>query len=1079
MAQPPRRAPAHNSSMLKASAYISDAIGHIEMLNLSFNQKVGLGFAIILVLLAISGGTSLWNLNEINRSNTRVHETAVPVVRVANQVQILLLKLANVSALGYNATTEEAIKPYRDDFTSGANNFSSVFAHLESLVEQDAAKAALVKDIKSNYQTYNAAVNAMFDAKTAQLEARKKADDIAAELIGLSDDVGNSYMDIVYYQAPAKNKKDMDVAAGHANQADAYLTTLAKTIEEISRTNDLARTESAVDEMNDALASTVRSLDMVDQYMSQFDEEHLVQKSRDFIDALQKKINESPGLANFKKDQLTEIETASQKLGEAKQAVGLSVTDLDNLLTSSDTTFSQLQKALADSLDLGFKATIGITIVLLLLATQNFISMRNAIRKKMIDLAKLNTIGSTLASARDQTTALNEVLQSLAEKIGIEQGSVYLFNKRDELKARAFLPPKAIESDKPAITFTLGEGIIGRAAESKKIIFVPNTRNDKNYISGEGEKERALLCVPLVDKDILIGVMNFSGDIKKVTFADSDYEFASSVALSLVTTIKNIRMVEVIEEHNRNLEKKVEERTAALKQKNDDIANMLSNMHQGLFTIIEGGLIHPEYASYLEKIFETPNIANRNFVDLLFRHTNLSEDVIDSAVTAVASIIGEDSMMYEFNSHLLVKELTITLKQKPDKLLELDWDPIMDENDAVSKLMVTVRDVTDLKALQAEAEGQKQELMMIGEILAVDSDKFNEFIDGSYDFVDKCRSIIEETEQKDKERIAELFRNIHTIKGNARTYGFRTITETVHKIENTYDQLRKDEEMEWQPEQLLAELDSGKDVISKYDTIFREKLARIGRSKGSQLDRSRVDALMHDITTLPKTPLDGQFIHVIREAYNLLASTEAKTLDVIIADVREAAISVAKEIGRAEPNIVINHGGIFIRNEADRVLNNIFMHLLRNAVDHGIEDAQERLMKGKPEEGSIWINAAIKDGHVSISVIDNGRGLALEKIWDRVRKRNQIPEDTPRPPAAELANHIFSSGFSTRGEISTVSGRGVGLDAVRQFLISVGGNIELLLDQGEETDHFRGFLMLITLPSQYYVAPPALLKKEA
>lgn len=164
------------------------------------------------------------------------------------------------------------------------------------------------------------------------------------------------------------------------------------------------------------------------------------------------------------------------------------------------------------------------------------------------------------------------------EKIGIERGSVYLFNKDNELEAKAFLPPKQMDGAPSAITFTMGEGVIGRAAASKQALFVPDTSRDKSYVGGEGEKAKALLCVPLVDKDILIGVMNFSGEVNKVAFADSDYEFVRSVARSLVTTIKNIRMVEVIEEHNRTLERKVEERTAALKQKNEDIANMFSNM---------------------------------------------------------------------------------------------------------------------------------------------------------------------------------------------------------------------------------------------------------------------------------------------------------------------------------------------------------------------------------------------------------------------------------------------------------------------------------------------------------------------
>lgn len=180
----------------------------------------------------------------------------------------------------------------------------------------------------------------------------------------------------------------------------------------------------------------------------------------------------------------------------------------------------------------------------------------------------------------------------------------------------------------------------------------------------------------------------------------------------------------------------------------------------------------------------------------MFKRSTLSSDVIDAASTAVASIVGEDAMMYEFNSHLLVTELTLEFPDKPNKLIELDWDPIIDDQDD-HQLMVTVRDVTALKALQAEAEGQKQELMIIGEILSVDADKFSDFIEGLASFVDKCRTIIEQTEQKDLGKLAELFRNIHTVKGNARTYGLKHITDTVHRIENTYDQLRKNEDMQW------------------------------------------------------------------------------------------------------------------------------------------------------------------------------------------------------------------------------------------------------------------------------------------
>lgn len=1049
------------------------------MLKLSFNQKVGLGFAIILILLAVSGSNSLWNLNDISNSNTRVHETAVPAVRVGNQVQIQLLKLANVSALGYNALTEDEIKPYHSDFDNGAKEFGEVFQKLETLAKDDEAMRTLVTDIKKNYDDYQNAVIGMFDAKLAVLVAKKKAEDEAAVLIGIADDVGNSYMDIVYFSPPEQYSKDMELAAGHANQADAMLAGASKTVQELQRTNDLARLDTAYDDFDYPIADSLRWLEQATRTIEPFDTDGLAKKSADLVKELTERFNAKPGLVDFKREQLAQTQTAREKLETSKLSVSKSVKGLDDLLASADTTFSRLQKELSDSLSFGFKSTIVIMIVLFILATQNFNSMRLAIRKKMIDLAKLNKIGGTLAAARDQGSALEEVLHAMYEKMGIEQGSVYLFNKSHELEAKAFLPPMQIEGERRAITFTMGQGVIGRAAESKQSIFVPDTSQDKSYVSGENDKPRALLCVPLVDKDMLIGVMNFSGDTKKVVFADSDYEFVSSVALSLVTTIKNIRMVEVIEEHNRNLEKKVEERTAALKQKNDDIANMLSNMHQGLFTIVDNGLIHPEYAAYLETIFETPNIANRNFADLLFKNCNLSADALDSAVTSVSSIVNEDAMMYEFNSHLLVTELTLHFAEKPDKLIELDWDPIIDENDVVTKLMVTVRDVTALKALQAEAEGQKQELMIIGEILSVDADKFSEFLSGSSAFVEKCRNIIQQTTEKDSERLAELFRNMHTVKGNARTYGLKHITDTVHRIENTYDQLRKNEELEWQPDELLSELGFAESAIKKYSGIFRDKLGRDGGQSGSgnaRFDKQQVANLMDKIAALSQVDLPPNVISIVKDTYNTLVSLEAKPIGSVITDVINSVKSLALELGKAEPTITIDSGDVYIRSEAHGVLNNIFMHVMRNAMDHGIEGIADRLAKGKPEQGTITLNTTEGDGAVTFAIRDDGKGLALTRVFKKAIELGMYTADAPRPPAAEIANLIFSSGFSTAEEVTEVSGRGVGMDAVRSFLLSEGGSIDIALDAGEENADFRSFTTYIRLPGKFYIVPPAFAK---
>ena len=326
----------------------------------------------------------------------------------------------------------------------------------------------------------------------------------------------------------------------------------------------------------------------------------------------------------------------------------------------------------------------------------NFEQMRVTIKKKMADLAKLNSTGEILASLLDQSKALEVVLQTMHEQIGVGLGSVYLMNDQEELEVKAFFPPKIISEGYKAKKFSAGQGILGRAAQSKKVIFVPNTHDDDSFDTKEGHA-KSLLCVPLMDKDIVIGVMNLSGEVGEVRFEESDGEFMSSVARLLVITIKNIRMREVIEEQNRTLEQKVEERTVALAAKTNDISSMLMNMHQGLFTVMEGGIIHHEYAAYLEKIFETEQIANRNVMDLLFAGSDLGSNALDQVKTALDALIGSDEMMFDFNSHLLVTEVSITMNDGSTKILEFDWDPIV-LDDEINKIMVTVRDVTELKA---------------------------------------------------------------------------------------------------------------------------------------------------------------------------------------------------------------------------------------------------------------------------------------------------------------------------------------------------------------------------------------------
>ncbi|KZZ17416.1 hypothetical protein A3751_11715 [Oleiphilus sp. HI0080] len=98
---------------------------------------------------------------------------------------------------------------------------------------------------------------------------------------------------------------------------------------------------------------------------------------------------------------------------------------------------------------------------------------------------------------------------------------------------------------------------------------------------------------------------------------------------------------------------------------------------------------------------------------------------------------------------------------------------------------------------------------------------------------------------------------------------------------------------------------------------------------------------------------------------------------------------------------------------------------------------------------------------------DDGRGIALHKIRSMAAEKGIIDGDTILVDQ-EVANLVFHSGFSTADQVSDLSGRGVGMDAVRQFLESEGGSIELRLAGGTEGDAFRAFETVISLPSRFY-----------
>jgi len=165
---------------------------------------------------------------------------------------------------------------------------------------------------------------------------------------------------------------------------------------------------------------------------------------------------------------------------------------------------------------------------------------------------------------------------------------------------------------------------------------------------------------------------------------------------------------------------------------------------------------------------------------------------------------------------------------------------------------------------------------------------------------------------------------------------------------------------------------------------------------------------------------------------------------------------VAKELGK-DIRLEISGGETELDKTVVERIGDPLTHLVRNAMDHGIEPAEVRLAQGKPAQGRLRLNAFHDAGSIVIQVADDGGGLNKEKILRKAVERGLVTEGQHLADK-DIFNLIFEPGFSTAEQISNLSGRGVGMDVVKRNITALRGSVELDSEQG------RGTTLSIRLP---------------
>ncbi|MDA2913211.1 chemotaxis protein CheA [Acidobacteriia bacterium AH_259_A11_L15] len=359
-----------------------------------------------------------------------------------------------------------------------------------------------------------------------------------------------------------------------------------------------------------------------------------------------------------------------------------------------------------------------------------------------------------------------------------------------------------------------------------------------------------------------------------------------------------------------------------------------------------------------------------------------------------------------------------------------------------------------------------------------------------------------EKDHDQTERLDEIFRVIHTLKSSSAMLEFLDIAQLAHLSEDVLDRLRKRELLVTQ-----ETIDLLYEVIDTLEKMVRERAERKSGRIDFQALAGKMKRLLQENThlgereeptpkpaTLPRIEkiqtvrvnmdlldslfdLVGELIITKNRIDNFLVGTAKKELKAALAamnrmirelqenvsaarlvpvdQVFEKFPRIVRDLARAankEVDLVMEGREIELDKSVLDTISDPLMHLLRNAVDHGIEPPEIRQKHSKKKSGTIKLSARRAENHILVDVEDDGRGIdtaALREVL--VRKGFAKPKEVESLPDKDVLSLLFKPGFSTAEAVTGVSGRGVGLDVVRTSTERLGGAVEVATQKGKGT----------------------------
>lgn len=488
------------------------------------------------------------------------------------------------------------------------------------------------------------------------------------------------------------------------------------------------------------------------------------------------------------------------------------------------------------------------------------------------------------------------------------------------------------------------------------------------------------------------------------------------------------RLRDGLRDANEGLERKVALRTQELAATSRAVKRLLDGLGEGVVEISLEGDLSKERSLAFETWFGSPPEDARAW-DVLFPGDDLHAEGQRMFFEMGLEQMADGWVPFELCAHQMPPRSEVS-----GRVLEFTYKPVYDEPEEgeeaeLKGMLIVASDITAL--LEAERENRKvAQIQRMVSYLFQDKEGFLRFVDDGGALVHK----IAEAQDADAVKMP-----LHTLKGNCAVYGAAEVADVCHHIEDDLEEAKR----EGTPRSLTEE--EVKTLRSAWEQMLQDISHFFGErdEDNISLERTQIEEVAQ---ALFGSEVPG---HIVMEVESWLLEPARDNLDRLAMHARRIAKTLHKEV-----DVQVIDNGVRVSNGFAAELWPELIHLIRNSLDHGIEEPDERQRAKKRAEGQLMLEVDVRDDrNLMITVYDDGQGVQ----WDALA-RKAASMGMPTETHEDLVDAMFASGLSTRESANEISGRGVGMAAIKDICEQQGGKIEVLSVPG------RGTLFSILLP---------------